>query len=150
MTDNLQLIKIDYEIDLNSKQKEIYNFQKAAAQLADFGYNCIKLSDDWQGADFLAYHKDGKNTLKVQLKARLTIAQKYDQHDDLYMCFPVKNRKDEVWYLISHKELVNKVRDTTNWLKSDSWTKKKHYSSQSPSKLLLSAIDHRKINYEKK
>ena len=43
--------RIDYA-ELNAKQKEIYNFQKVAALLADFGFNCIKLADDWQGADF--------------------------------------------------------------------------------------------------
>ena len=62
---------------LNGKQKEIYNFQKSASLLADYGFNCIKLSDDWQGADFLAHHFDGKTTLRVQLKARLTIDRKY-------------------------------------------------------------------------
>ena len=56
----LKLQRINYD-DLNAKQKEIYNFQKVtalkvAALLADCGFNCIKLSDDWQGADFLAYH----------------------------------------------------------------------------------------------
>ena len=51
---------------LNGKQKEIYNFQKSASLLADYGFNCIKLSDDWQGADFLAHHFDGKTTLKTR------------------------------------------------------------------------------------
>ncbi len=59
--------------ELSAKQREIYNFQKIAAILADYGYNCIKLADDWQGADFLAYHKDGEQTLKVQLKGRVSI-----------------------------------------------------------------------------
>ena len=70
----MQLKKILYS-DLNSRQKEIYNFQKVAAALADYGFNCIKLSDDWQGADFLAYHKDGQDTLRVQLKSRLFIGK---------------------------------------------------------------------------
>jgi hypothetical protein len=46
------MIPIKYN-DLNSKQKEIYNFQKVAAFLADYGFNCIKLADDWQGADLV-------------------------------------------------------------------------------------------------
>jgi hypothetical protein len=54
--------------ELNAKQKEIYNFQKVAALLAEYGFNCIKLADDWQGADFLAYHHHGDRTLKVQLR----------------------------------------------------------------------------------
>ena len=70
----MKLRKIKYT-DLNSKQKEVFNFQKVAGKLSDYGYNCIKLADDWQGADFLAYHKDGSGTLKVQLKARLTLSK---------------------------------------------------------------------------
>ncbi|WP_166443093.1 hypothetical protein [Phragmitibacter flavus] len=49
--------------DLNAKQQEIYNFQKVAAILADYGFNCIKLADDWQGVDFLAYHVNGNDTI---------------------------------------------------------------------------------------
>ena len=49
-------------------EKEPHPFQKVAALLADYGFNCIKLDDDWQGADFLAFHKDGATTLRVQLK----------------------------------------------------------------------------------
>ena len=66
----MKLERIQYQ-ELNPRQQEIYNFQKIAAVLADFSFNCIKLADDWQGADFLAYHKDGGQTLKVQLKGRL-------------------------------------------------------------------------------
>ncbi len=42
--------------DLNGRQREIYNFQKSAALPADYGFNCIKLTDDWQGAHVLALH----------------------------------------------------------------------------------------------
>ena len=70
----MKLRKIKYT-DLNSKQKEVFNFQKVAGKFSDYGYNCIKLADDWQGADFLAYHKDGSGTLKVQLKARLALSK---------------------------------------------------------------------------
>ena len=37
--------------DLNSRQKENYNFHKVAARMADYGFNCLRLTDDWQGAD---------------------------------------------------------------------------------------------------
>lgn len=100
----LRLQPIRYN-DLNAKQKEIYNFQKIAAALADYGFNCIKLQDDWQGADFLAYHKDGSQTLKVQLKARVTIAEKY-QGQGLYIAFPFADDGRRVWYLVPHDELV--------------------------------------------
>ena len=38
------------------------------------------LADDWQGADFLAYHKDGSGTLKVQLKARLALSKSMSEN----------------------------------------------------------------------
>jgi len=46
--------------DLNARQKEDHNFQKVAARLADYGFNCLRLTDDWQGADFIACHIDGE------------------------------------------------------------------------------------------
>jgi len=50
---------------LNPRQQENYNFHKVAAKLADFGFNCIRLSDDFEGADFIALHVDGKTILRV-------------------------------------------------------------------------------------
>ena len=47
----MKLEKIKYK-DLTPRQQEQYNFQKVAAKLADYGFNCIKLTDDWHGADF--------------------------------------------------------------------------------------------------
>ena len=40
--------KVNYA-DLNPRQQECYNFQKISAVLAEYGFDCIKLSDDWQG-----------------------------------------------------------------------------------------------------
>ena len=60
---------------LNSKQKENFNFHKVASALADYGYNSLRLNDDWQGADFIAVN--GDNMLKVQLKGRFTVDKKY-------------------------------------------------------------------------
>jgi hypothetical protein len=68
--------RIEYK-RLNPRQKENFNFQKVAARLANYGFNCLRLSDDWQGADFLACHIDGETVLKIQLKSRLTINKKY-------------------------------------------------------------------------
>ena len=127
----MNLEKISYS-ELNSRQKEIYNFQKAAALLADYGFNCLKLSDDWQGADFLAYHKDGDDTLRVQLKSRLHIAKKY-LGKDLYMCFPLHQR----WYLVAHDELVESIGRHTTYLTSESWIRKGDYSSNGPNQELL-------------
>ena len=68
----LKLKRIRYKEDLNARQKENFNFQKVASTLADYGFNCIRLSDDWQGADFIACHIDGNTFVKIQLKGALT------------------------------------------------------------------------------
>ena len=130
MIEKMHLRRVDYG-ELNGKQKEIYNFQKAAAALADYGFNCIKLQDDWEGADFLAYNKKEGKTLKVQLKGRgLTIAQKY-LNQDLYLCFG----SDAARYLIPHDELVEIIqRVKPKSLQQDSWLKgqQQYYWPQVP------------------
>ncbi len=78
--------KIQYK-GLKPKQQEIYNFQKLSGILADYGFNCIKLADDWNGADFLAYHCNGQDSIKVQLKGRISIFKKYIGKD-IYIAFP--------------------------------------------------------------
>src|SRR5690349_20373967 len=99
--------------NLNARQKELFNFQKIAATLADYGFNCIKLTDDWQGADFIAYHVNETRTLKIQLKSRITIQKKYIGKD-IWIAFPYKG----FWYLIEHNRLVDKIGEHTNWLRS--------------------------------
>ena len=85
----LDLRRVSYS-ELTAKQREIYKYQKVAAVLADYGFNCIKLDDDWQGADFLAYHKDRNQTVKVQLKGGLVIDKKYTSKN-IYLCFRIMN-----------------------------------------------------------
>lgn len=135
----MQLRKINYK-SLNSRQKEIFNFQKISGILADYGFNCIKLADDWQGADFLAYHKDRLDTLKVQLKSRLTIDKKY-KGKQLLVAFPI----DEHWYLVEHDTLIEKVGQYTNWLKTDSWISEGHYHSAKPGAQLLQSLSEYKL-----
>ncbi len=129
------LTKINYK-GLKPKQQEIFNFQKVSGVLADYGFNCIKLADDWQGADFLAYHKDGTETLKIQLKGRVHIDQKYSQKD-IYMAFPIKGN----WYLIHHEELMELVSKNTPWLESNAWKDTGAYSSGSINKNLKKALE---------
>jgi frataxin-like iron-binding protein CyaY len=111
---------------LNARQKELFNFQKIAATLADYGYNSIKLAGDWQGADFLAYHIDGTTTLKVQLKSRITINKKY-LAKEIWIAFP----HNGFWYLVEHESLVAKIGECTDWLQSPSWQTANEYSSVS-------------------
>ena len=135
---SLNIRRVLYD-DLNARQKEIYNFQKLSGLLADYGFNCIKLTDDWQGADFLAYHKDDDVTLKVQLKAGLSIAEKYIGKD-LYVSFPVRTSDGRTWYLISHDELVAIMGRNSNWLNTKSWIEEGSYYSGRPSREILNSI----------
>ena len=124
---------VDYH-KLHGRQQEIYNFQKSAALLADYGFNCIKLADDWRGADFLADHKDGE-TLRVQLKSRLTIDKKYCGLG-LWINFPVSGN----WYLIEHDELLRIVGESTTYLTTATWVNKGHYHSDGPKQALLDRL----------
>lgn len=135
----MKLRKVSYDV-LNSKQQEVFNFQKVSGHLADYGFNCIKLADDWQGADFLAYHKDGDDTLKVQLKSRLAISKKY-LGKSLFMAFPVGG----VWYLVEHDHLVKMVKKHTTWLTSESWQRRGMYSTASPNSNLIAALEEWKL-----
>lgn len=107
--------KITYE-SLNARQKENYNFQKVSAVLADYGFTTMRLSDDWQGADFIAQDKNGM-FIKVQLKGRLTFAEKY-RSKDIFICF----RHNEDWYMFNHDNLLEIALERTNIKNTVSWT----------------------------
>jgi len=95
--------KINYQ-DLNAKAKEMYNFQKVSAVLADYGFTTMWLNNDWQGADFIAVHIDGLTDLKIQLKGRLAFDQKYIGKD-IWMCFI----EDSQVYLYPHDEVLDLI-----------------------------------------
>jgi hypothetical protein len=95
--------KIDYK-NLNAKAKEIYNFQKVSAVLADYGFTTMWLNNDWQGADFIAVHVDGLKYLKIQLKGRLSFDIKYIGKD-IWICFI----EDGDVYLYPHDEVMNAI-----------------------------------------
>jgi len=125
-----QFERVDYK-DLKPKQQEVYNFQKLASELADYGFNCIKLSDDWNGADFLAYKSDVGLTLRVQQKSCPTIQQNYIGKD-LWMAFPIK----KYWYLIKHDEFRNLLDEHTVFLNSPSWKKGKYTIPRASAELI--------------
>jgi hypothetical protein len=97
--------KISYEKELNARQKEAYNFQRVSAVLAEYGFVTIRLTNDWECADFIAQHIDGLTFLKVQLKGSLTFAKKYEKKD-LYICF----WDSGAWYLFPHDEVLPQVK----------------------------------------
>ena len=113
--------KITFE-KLNARQQENFNFHKIAAVLADYGYTSIRLTDDWEGADFLAQHINGKHILKIQLKGRLYFGQKY-LGKNLYVAF----RDGDQWYLYPHDELKKEIWDVASFERTNSWQTKKDY-----------------------
>lgn len=117
----MHLAKIAYQ-DLNARQKENFNFQKVSAVLADYGFVTFRLSDDWQGADFIALHVTGA-VLRVQLKSRLAFYKKY-QGKDLHVAFG----HGDAWYLYPHDELLEKVLHQTSIGKTSSWRERGGYS----------------------
>ena len=114
--------------DLNTRQKEAYNFQKVSAVLADYGYITIRLSSDWEGADFIAQHLDG-TFLKVQLKSRACVSRKYE-NKGIYICFPHGGN----WYLVPHDKVVKWLTKQTGLESETVWKdgKDRNYTKPNP------------------
>ena len=129
---------------LNAKQKEIFNFQKVAGLLAEYGYAALRLSDDWNGADFLAVHIDGATMLRVQLKGRLTFEKKY-RKKSLWICFRYKG----LVYLYPHDKVLAKALQVTNIGQTKSWIKTNGgYSFPKPPVSLVSALEKYCLGHE--
>ena len=118
----MNLEKISYA-KLNARQKENFNFQKISAVLADYGFVTMRLSDDWQGADFIALHVDGETVLRVQLKSRLAFQKKYCGKG-IWIAF---GSGDE-WYLYPHDELLEVILRETSIATTQSWSERGGYS----------------------
>jgi hypothetical protein len=87
---------------LNSKQRENYNFAKLSAVMANYGFSLLRLSDDWNGADAIAVHVDGEQYLRIQLKGRgVALGKKYEGKNLWIAC----TDKNETWYVFPHDEL---------------------------------------------
>jgi len=115
----IEIKKTDYA-KLNSRQQERFNYQKASAILADYGFATYKLDDDWKGADFIAQHINLEIYLKVQLKSRLAFDKKY-LGKEIYVMF----RDDERWYLYPLDELLEIVSKKHNLKNTGSWNRSK-------------------------
>jgi len=136
MDEDIEFNKVNYN-DLNARQKETYNFQKVSGVLADYGFVTLLLSDDWQGADFLAYHNDGETTLKIQLKSRLTFGKKYLGRG-LWVAFPHNGH----WYLYPHDSTFKTVSETLGIITDTrSWTDKGLYHFGKLSDKLLNLME---------
>ena len=90
---------------LNPRQKENHNFHLVAARLAEYGFTSLRLTDDFEGADFVALHVDGQTILKVQLKGRLTFDRKY-VGKGLHVAF----RQEDRIFVYPHDQLFEELR----------------------------------------
>ena len=114
----MKLKKVVYN-KLNARQKENYNYHKVASALADYGYDSMRLNNDWEGADFIAVK--GDDMLKIQLKGRLTVDKKY-LNKDLYIAFI----EDNLVKLYKHDDIIPLMPKNTT--KSKSWADEGAYS----------------------
>ena len=103
--------KIDY-YKLNARQKENYNFHKVASALADYGFDSMRLNNDWEGADFISVDKD--EMIKVQLKSRFTVAKKY-LSKNIFIAF-IEDGQVKIY---NHDEAVSLLSE--NIITSKSW-----------------------------
>ena len=133
------LTKIEYSA-LNSRQKENYNFHKVAGELADYGYNSLRLNDDWQGADFLAVHINGDDILRVQLKGRFYVDEKY-LDKDIHIAF-IDN---ETCYIYPHDKTLKQVLSLGKISDSSAWNDTKAYSWPTLAKWAKILLENYKI-----
>ncbi len=111
--------KIDYH-KLNSRAQENYNADKLGALMADYGYHCMRLSDDYNGADMIAL-REGEEALHIQLKGRVMIKPEY-MNKGLYIAFPINGE----FYVLLHDTLVDICGErgylnTRAWLEQGKW-----------------------------
>ena len=133
---DMKLEKINYS-ELNKKAREIYNFHKTASILADYGYNCIWLTNDWNGADFIAVHIDGISDFKVQLKGGISFAKKY-RNKDLYIGFIEQGDL----YLYPHDEILDQVESV---ISDKKWLEKGTYFQTKITKRFREILEPHKI-----
>ena len=135
----VELNRVRYR-DLNARQKENFNFMKLSAVLADYGFSTLRLTDDWQSADFIAQHIDGDTFLKVQLKGRAVVDKKYEGKD-LYIAF----RSGSSWYLYPHDDVLRELLARTGVGETKSWQERGGYSFPGLSDTIRSILEPYRI-----
>jgi hypothetical protein len=125
------LNKVDYT-KLKGKAQENYNFAKVSSALADYGYSCIRLTDDYQGADFIAVHAINEDSLMVQLKGRWSIFKKY-----LGKNIKIAFRDGDDIYIYDHDDMVKACETLGLYVTSNAWIEGDGYDKGSLPKKLL-------------
>lgn len=124
---------------LSSKDKEVYNYHHLTALLSEYGFGSDWVRNDSNGADFLAYHSESGDVLKVQLKGEgLHIAKKYEGKDIYMACLLPGER----WALIPHDELkVILQKLVPNAFSGQTWIEKGTYYINPPSAAQLAELE---------
>ena len=112
--------EVDYK-KLNAKQQENFNYHHIAAALAKYGYNSMRLNDDWEGADFIAV-KVGSDMIKVQLKGRFTILHKY-KGKDIYIAYRENGENRIYKHDEAYKHVPEQTKKTKSWGDGYAWPK---------------------------
>jgi hypothetical protein len=135
--------KVDYK-ELNALQKENYNYCQAIGILANYGFECFLLSNDWNGADLIAskIEKEIYYDYKVQLKSRLTFSRKYLKKN-LFIMFFDENRN---LYIFPHDKVLETLCKKGIIKESKSWLEKGNYSFPRLSKQLIETLEEYKLN----
>jgi len=113
---------VNYD-DLGSKAKEVYNFAKTAAILADYGFDCQWIHNDSHGADMSARHLSGVN-FDIQLKGRPTIAKKY-MGKNIWIAYI--DREHNEFCMYNHDEAVE-IFESAGKAETKSWEVGGQYS----------------------
>jgi len=122
----IEFKRIEYK-DLSAKLKETYNFQKLAGALADYGLTCLRVTEDWNGADVLLHCPRTLETSAVQLKGRFDVNKKYFNLG-LLVAFREGNR----WILFDHDRAADLLeKNDPTFANTSSWKDKGHYSIKS-------------------
>jgi len=110
--------KVDYN-KLSSKEQEAYNFAKTAAVLAEYGFECCRITADKHGADMIAYHINTTATsYSIQLKgSRPAVDLKYSGKN-IYISY-IDRETNEIC-IYNHDEAVEIFKKTES-AQSRSW-----------------------------
>ncbi len=121
-----------------SQVREVINRNAFISLALEQGYNVfLPVYDD--GVDFILHSEEKNETLKVQLKGRWTIDQKY-RGRGIWIAFPIADD----WYLMPHDEMVVSA-DAEGVTKSKSWIEGGLYSKPKPSAATIAACARHKF-----
>ena len=111
--------------------REVVNRNALVSRLVLQGYNVFFPAYD-AGIDFVVHREADEKLIKVQLKGRWTIDQKYLGRD-LWIAFA--DAADGAWYLMPHDEMVD-LGTRQGFTGSPGWTEKGLYHRKSLSQAM--------------